>query len=175
MMWMNFKRFRSWPWYTHNLIQTGSLKYYVENGLKLSFLKDYRTFIFSFPPDYKCWKNNLSYGILGTQFPFPAINWKYRVYVCLIPICQPNSSEIKSIIQFLRLFISYMLDHALLGIPFIRGKSPASNLCHTDSKFKLDVHMFCYVCTANLVYWLSQIVIISKVYLYTSLRCSFWC
>lgn len=91
---------------------TVSLKYYVENGLKLSFLKDYRTFIFSFLPDYKCWKNNLSYGILGTQFPFPAINWKYRVYVSLIPICQLNSSEIKFIIQFLRLFISYMLDHA---------------------------------------------------------------
>lgn len=100
---------------------TGRLIYYVENGLKMSFfLKDYRTFIFSFPPDYKCWKNNLSYGILGTQFPFPEINWKYRVYVCLIPICQLNSSKIKSIVQFLRLFISYMLDHGLLGTPFIR-------------------------------------------------------
>lgn len=100
---------------------TGSLIYYVENGLKLSFFfKDYRTFIFSFPPDYKCWKNNLSYGILGTQFSFPEINWKYRVYVYLIPICQLNSSKIKSIIQFLRLFISYMLDHGLLGTPFIR-------------------------------------------------------
>lgn len=95
--------------------------------------------------------------------------------LCLIPICQPNSSEIKSIIQFLRLFISYMLDHALLGIPFIRGKSPGSNLCHSDSKFKLEVHMFCYVCTSNLVSWLSHIVIISKVYLYTSLRCYFLC
>ena len=144
-MWMNFKRFRNWPWYTHSLIQTGSLKYYVENGLKLSFLKDYRTFIFSFPPDYKCWKNNLSYGILGTQFPFPAIKKEYRVYVYLIPICQPNSSEIKPIIQFLRLFIRYMLDHGLLGISFIRWKSPGSNLCHIDSKFKLDVHMFCFL------------------------------
>lgn len=127
--------------YSTFLIQTGSLKYYVENGLKLSFLKDYRTFIFFFPPDYKCWKNNLSYGILGTQFPFPAINWKYRVYVCLIPICQLNSSEIKAIIPFLRLLISCMLDHGLLGIPFIRRKHQGSNLCHTDGKFKLDLHI----------------------------------
>lgn len=142
---MNFKRFRSWPWYTHSLFQTGSLKYYVENGLKLSFLKDYRTFIFSFLPDYKCWKKNLSYGILGIQFPFPAINKEYRAYVYLIPICQPNSSEIKPIIQFLRLFISYMLDHGLLEIPFIRWESPGSKLCHIDSKFKLDVHTFCFL------------------------------
>lgn len=96
------------------------------------FFKDYRTFIFSFPPDYKCWKNNLSYGILGTQFPFPEINWKYRVYVCLIPICQLNSSKIKSIVQFLRLFISYMLDHGLLGTPFIRWKIQDSSLTLTD-------------------------------------------
>lgn len=167
-MWMNFKTFRNWPWYTLILIQNGSLKYYVENGLKLSFLKDYRTFIFSFPPDYKCWKNNLSYGILGTQFPFPAINWKYRVYVCLIPICQLNSSEIKFITQFLRLFISYMLDHGLLGIPFIRWKYPDSNQCHTDGKFKLGVHMF-------VSHYLSCITLISEVYLSTCLRCYFWC
>lgn len=102
-------------------------------------LKDYRTFIFSFPPDYKCWKNNLSYGILGTQFPFPATNWKYRVYACLIPICQLNSSEIKSIIQFLRLFISYMLDHGPWGVPFISWKNQGPNLCYTDGKFNLDL------------------------------------
>lgn len=30
---------------------------------------------FLFSPDYSHWKNNLSRGILGTQNPFPAINW----------------------------------------------------------------------------------------------------